>query len=182
MRARLLCLTLCTAAFLGLAVPARADNNSVQFFTDLRVAPDKPVENAVCFFCSVHADGDVNGNLVILFGNAHIGSTVHQNVVSIFSSVTALPNASIDQNLVNIFGKVRLGDSTHVGQNVVAMFGSTEFAPSATIDGNRVIFPFWIFGIPAVLLGLLIYVLVRELRERRMRRAWMASQAVRPRG
>ena len=182
MRARLLCLTLCTAAFLALAVPARADSNSVQFFTDLRVTPDKPVENAVCFFCSVHAEGEIHGNLVILFGNAHISSTVHQNVVSIFSSVTALPNTSIDQNLVNIFGSVHLGENAHVGQNLVAIFGVTAFAPTAAIDGNRVIFPFWLFGIPALLIGLLIYVLVRELRERRYRRAWMASQAARPRG
>ena len=182
MYARLLSFTLCAAALLGVAVPARADSNSVQFFTDLRVAPDKPVENAVCFFCSVHADGEVNGNLVILFGNAQINSTVHQNVVSIFSSVTALPNANIDQNLVNIFGSVRLGESAHVAQNVVAMFGVTEFAPSATVDGNRVIFPFWIFCIPAVLFGLMIYVIVRALRERRMRKAWMASHAAGPRG
>ena len=181
MRLRLLCLSLCLAAFLGLAVPARADSNSVQFFTDLRVEQGKPVENAVCFFCSVHADGEINGNLVILFGNAHISSTVHQNVVSIFSSVTALPNTEIGQNLVNIFGAVRLGDNAHVGQNVVALFGSTAFVPSATVDGNRVIFPFWIFCIPPVL-GLLIYVLVRELGGRRMRREWMASQAARPRG
>jgi hypothetical protein len=178
---RLLSFTLCATAFLGVAVPARADSNSVQFFTDLRVQQGKPVENAVCFFCSVHAEGEVNGNLVILFGNAHINSTVHQNVVSIFSSVTALPNANIDQNLVNIFGSVRLGDSAHVGQNVVAMFGVTEFAPSAAVDGNRVIFPFWLFGIPTVLFGLLIYVIVRAVRERRMRRAWMASHAAGPR-
>lgn len=180
MRARLLCFTLCAAAFLGLAVPARADSNSVQFFTDLRVDQGKPVENAVCFFCSVHAQGEINGNLVILFGNAQIGSAVHQNVVSIFSSVDALPNASIDQNLVNIFGSVRLGDGAHVDQNVVAMFGATQFAPSSTVGGNRVIFPFWIFGIPALLLGLLIYVLVRELRDRRYRRQWMAAHAMKP--
>jgi hypothetical protein len=181
MRVRLLSLCLCAAALLFFAAPAGAESNSVQFFTDLRVAPDKPVENAVCFFCSVHAEGEINGNLVILFGNAHVASTVHQNVVSIFSSVTALPNASIDQNVVNIFGKVRLGDGAHVGQNVVAMFGATQLAPSATIDGNRVIFPFWLFGIPALVVGLVIYVIVRELRERRFRREWMASQAT-PRG
>jgi hypothetical protein len=181
MRARLLILCLCAASFLCLAVPARAEGNSVQFFTDLRVAPDKPVENAVCFFCSVHAEGEINGNLVILFGNAHVNSTVHQNVVSIFSSVTALPNATIDQNLVNIFGSVRLGDGAHVGQNLVAMFGVTQQASSATVDGNRVIFPFWLFGIPALLLGLLIYTIVHRARERRLHREWIASQAV-PRG
>ncbi len=181
MRVRLLCLTLCAAALLFMATPARADSNSIQFFTDLRVEPDKPVENAVCFFCSVHAEGEINGNLVILFGNAHISSAVHQNVVSIFSSVNAQSDASIEQNLVNIFGKVRLGDNAHVGQNVVALFGMTEFSPSSVIDGNRVLLPFWVFGIPTLLFGLVIYVIVRELRERRYRRQWMASQAMGPR-
>ncbi|WP_058185386.1 hypothetical protein [Terracidiphilus gabretensis] len=182
MRARLLCLTLCAAALLFVATPARADNgNSVQFFTDLRIDPNKSVENAVCFFCSVHAEGEINGNLVVLFGSAHISNAVHQNVVSIFSSVTAQPNASIEQNVVNIFGNVRLGDGAHVGQNIVALFGATEFAPTTIIDGNRVIMPFWIFGIPTLLIGLVIYVIVREVRERRYRRQWMASQAMGPR-
>ena len=182
MRARMLCLTLCAAALLLVAPPAHAqDNNSVQFFTDLRVDPGKPVENAVCLFCSVHAEGEINGNLVVIFGNAHIGTAVHQNVVSIFSSVTAAPNASIEQNVVNIFGKVRLGDGAHVGQNIVALFGATQFAPSSVVDGNRVIMPFWLFGIPTLLIGLVIYVIVREVRERRYRRQWMASQAMGPR-
>ena len=181
MRARLLTLCLTVAAFLGVAVPAHANSNSVQFFTDLHVDQGKPVENAVCFFCSVHAEGEINGNLVILFGNAHIGSAVHQNVVSIFSSVTAQPNASLDQNVVNIFGSLRLGDNAHVGQNIVGLFGATEFSPTAVIDGNRVIMPFWLFGIPTLLIGLVIYVIVRELRERRYRRQWMASQAMGPR-
>ena len=113
--------------------------------------------------------------------HAHIGNAVRQNVVSIFSSVTAQPNASIEQNLVNIFGKVRLSDGAHVGQNVVALFGATQFAPSSTIDGNRVMLPFWLFGIPTLLIGLVIYVIVREVRERRYRRQWMASQAMGPR-
>jgi hypothetical protein len=80
-----------------------------------------------------------------------------------------------------MFGSVRLGDGAHVDQNAVTMFGSFYAADSASVGGNRVYFPFWLFGIPALLFGLLIYVIVRAVRERRFQREWMASQAM-PRG
>jgi hypothetical protein len=181
MRMRFLGLFVLVAALFAAAPPAHADNgNSVQFFTHLRIEPGKTVENAVCFFCSIDAEGEINGNLVVFFGNARVKSAVHQNMVSFFSDVTTLPNASIDQNSVNIFSHLRVDENVHIGQNVVAIFASTDIARSATIDGNRVLFPFWLFGIPAVLLGFIIYAIVNAIRERHYR-AHMANYPYPPR-
>jgi hypothetical protein len=181
MRARLLTFTLCAAAFLSVAAPARAQNDRVQFFSNIHVGPNDTAGNAVCFFCSVDAEGPVNGNIVAFFSHVSVHSTVDQNVVSFFSKMNVLPGSTVHQNLVTMFGSVRVENGAHVDQNAVTMFGSFYAADSASIDGNRVYFPFWFFGIPALLLGLVIYVIVRELRERRYRRQWMASQAMGPR-
>ena len=181
MRVRLLTLTLCAAALLFVAAPARAQNDRVQFFSNIHIGPNDTANNAVCFFCSVDAEGPVNGNIVAFFSHVNVRTTVDQNVVSFFSNMNVLPGSSVDQNLVTMFGSVHVDNGAHVGQNAVTMFGSFYAADSASIDGNRVYFPFWLFGIPTLLIGLVIYVIVREVRERRYRRQWMASQAMGPR-
>jgi hypothetical protein len=179
MRLRLLSLCLCAAAFLCLAAPARAEDDSVEFFSDVHIAPGKPVQNAVCFFCSIDVESKVNGNLVTFFSDVHVGSDVHRNMVNFFSSVTARPNVSIRQNAVNFFSDVQLKDGVHVGENVVAMFGVTEISPAATVSGNRVLFPFWLFGGPMMLLGPMIYYIMRELKYRRYR-DWLRQQPLPP--
>lgn len=169
MRLRLLCLSLCAAALLTAAIPARAQGDSVQFFNNIHIPAGSAVHDAVCFFCSVHAEGDVNGDLVVFFGNVRLDSTAHHDVVAFFSSVSATDNAAIAHDFVTFFSDVHLGRNVSVGEDMVAMFSNVHADSPVTIHGSHVSFPFWIFGGPLLILIAVVIIVVRELRARRYR-------------
>lgn len=165
----LLRLSLCAAAVLAAALPALAQGgNSVQFFNNTRIV-GAPVENAVCFFCNLDAQTEVNGNLVVFFGHARANAPVHGNIVNFFSSTTVPTNVPVDGNVVNFFGRTRLEDGVHIGGNMVSMFAEADISPAASVSGNRVLFPFWLFLCPVLLVAAVLYVILRELRDRRIR-------------
>ncbi len=165
----LLRLSLCAAAIFAVALPALAQSNSVQFFSNTNIPQGQPVGNAVCFFCNVDVQAEVNGNLVVFFGHARTASAVHGNVVTFFGNTTVQPSVTVDQNVVNFFGRTRIEDSAHVGGNMVSMFGDAEIAPTAIISGNHVLFSFWLFLGPVLLLAAALYIILHELRQRRYR-------------
>lgn len=169
---RILLLCLPVAMLAGLAVPARADRDVVQFGSSIHVARETSVHDAVCFFCSVYADGAVEGDIVVFFGNVHVGTNANHDVVNFFGDVTTDNDASIGQNLVSFFGHVRLGENTNIGKDMVAMFGSVQSASTVTVSGDRVVQPGWVFWGPLLVFTLIIIVVVREIREQR-RRAYM---------
>jgi hypothetical protein len=114
MMRRLLAIVLVMAGVgLGGARVARAEQDAVQFFSNIDVPEDSTVHDAVCFFCSVNLDGKATGDIVVFFGNVHIASDAQHDVVNFFGNVTADENASIDHDLVSMFGNVRLGDNVH---------------------------------------------------------------------
>ena len=88
---------------------ARANNDVVQFFSDIHVTPDTPVHDAVCLFCSVQVEGTVNHDIVVLFGSIDISGSARHDVVSVFGSVNIHDNASIEHDLVSVFGSLQLG-------------------------------------------------------------------------
>lgn len=166
MRLRLFALILLAAAF---ALPARADNDVVQFGSTIHVAPGETVHDAVCFFCSVDNRGTVQGDIVVFFGDVHLAGTADHDVVNFFGSVRAEDNSSIGQDLVNFFGAIRLGENVTVGKDMVSMFGSYHGASTATNGGDRVIQPAWLFWGPLLLVILVVYFAVHELRGYRRR-------------
>jgi hypothetical protein len=167
---RLLAACLLGAVFAAAATPARADRDAVQFFSDIRVAPDTTVHDAVCFFCSVRVEGEVRGNLVVFFGNIHLAGKADHDVVNFFGKASADDNAQIGGDLVSFFGMIRLGENVSVGRDMVAMFGVVRAPESVTVGNNRVAMPFWIFLGPLVLVGLVVIVIVHEVRAGRRRR------------
>jgi hypothetical protein len=170
MRLRLLHPALLSAVLTAFALPAHASKDVVQFGSNIEVAPDSTVHDTVCFFCSVNVRGSVDGDIVVFFGNVHIEGHANHDVVNFFGRVTAADNASIGNDLVNFFGGVRLGENVSVGKDMVAMFGAVRTASSATVGGDRVVQPAWLFWGPLLVLILLVYVIVREIRHQRMRR------------
>jgi hypothetical protein len=167
---KLLAVCLLGAVFMAGATPARADRDAVQFFSDIRVAPDTTVHDAVCFFCSVKAEGEVRGDIVVFFGNVYLAGRADHDVVNFFGKVTAVDNAQIDNNLVSFFGMIRLGEDVSIGRDMVAMFGAVRAPESVTVGHDRVAMPFLIFLGPMVLLGLMITVIVQAIRAGRRRR------------
>ena len=164
---RILALTLLCAAFAS--TRARAEQDAVQFFSDIEVAPDSTVHDAVCFFCSVNIEGKATGDVVVFFGNTHIANQAQHDVVNFFGHVTADDNASIDHDLVSMFGRVRLGENVHVGEDLVALFGSLHAGNGVTVEGDRVVQPAIIFFAPFIFLCLIVILIVREFRAYRRR-------------
>jgi hypothetical protein len=148
---------------------ARAEQDAVQFFSNIEVSPDSTVHDAVCFFCSVNIEGKATGDIVVFFGNTHISSDAQHDVVNFFGTVTADDNATIDHDLVSMFGSIRLGENVHVGEDLVAMFGSLDNGDGLSVEGNRVVQPAIIFYGPLIFLIVVLVLIVREFRAHRRR-------------
>ena len=169
MRYRLLAICLSTAVLAVCARPALAKNDIVQFGDGIHISHGETVHDTVCFFCSVEDEGTVNGDIVVFFGNVHITGQANHDVVNFFGRVTAEPDASIGQDLVNFFGGVRLGERVSVGKDVVSMFGPSHIASTVSIGGDRVVQPPWLFWGPLIVLFLIVYTIVHEIRGHRRR-------------
>lgn len=173
MRPRLLVFSsLLLGLFVFAATPARADRDAVQFGSNIVVPAGSSVHDAVCFFCSVNAEGDIDHDVVVFFGNIRIHSHANHDVVSFFGSISADDNATVTHDLVSFFGSIHLGENASVGNDMVAMFGGLHMADSATVAGNRVIQPGWVLWIPVMLIGGIVTLIVSEVRRRR-RNAWL---------
>lgn len=174
----MLCLLM--TAGMVLVRPARADRDVVQFGSPIHVARETSVHDAVCFFCSVDAEGAVEGDLVVFFGDVHIGSRANHDVVNFFGNVVADDDASVGQDLVSFFGSVRLGENVNVGKDMVAMFGSVQAAPTVAVGGDRVVQPAWLFWGPLLVFIVVLVVVIREIRDHR-RRAFLRRYPYPPR-
>lgn len=174
MTRRIFAVALLCAAFAS--THARAEQDAVQFFSNIHVAAGSEVHDAVCFFCSVDAEGKVTGDIVVFFGNVHIASNAQHDVVNFFGHVTADDNASIDHDLVSIFGNIRLGDNVHVGEDLVAIFGSLHTGEGVTVERDRVVQPAVLFYGPFIFLVVVLVLIVREVR------AWRRRQFLRSYG
>jgi hypothetical protein len=178
MRPRLLAFIL-AAVVLG-AIPAHADNDRVQFGSNIRVAPDETIHDAVCFFCSVDDRGTVNGDIVVFFGSVRLDGKANHDVVNFFGSVNAGEGASIGEDLVKFFGTVRLADNVTVGKDIVCLFASFRAGDNVTNGGDRVVQPPWLFWTPLLVFFIIITVVVREIRHSRRRRLFIAGYPMQP--
>jgi hypothetical protein len=174
MQRRFLAHCLFGAALALAAAPAHANEDAVQFFNNIEVTPAAPVHDAVCFFCNVRDDGEVNGDIVVFFGNVRIDGQAHHDVVNFFGSVMAADNSSIGGDLVSFFGSVRLGENVSVAKDLVAMFGVIHSPSSVSIGKDHVVFSPWIFFGPLLIIFMVIFVIIHEVRVHRQRRFAMA--------
>jgi len=134
---RIFSVVLLSCAFLFAALPARADKDAVQFGSRIVVPEGRSIHDAVCFFCSVDARGDIDHDVVVFFGNVHIAHQSKHDVVVFFGSVRTDDNASIGHDVANFFGSVRLGEDVTVGNDVVVMFGGFHAAESEHLRKSR---------------------------------------------
>jgi hypothetical protein len=169
MRRRLLAVCLFAAAFAVAAVPARASEDAVQFFNNIEVTQDAPVHDAICFFCNVHVEGEVKGDIVVFFGNVRLDGRANHDVVNFFGDFTAADNSSVGRDLVSFFGSVRFGENVTVARDMVAMFGTVHSPSSASVGRDHVIFSPWIFFGPLLVIFLVIFVIIHEVRVHRQR-------------
>lgn len=165
-------MTLCliSAGMAVCAAPVQAQRDAVQFGSDIRIAPNTSVHDAVCFFCSVRADGEIQGNVVVFFGSVHLNADAHHDVVNFFGSVKAADGVSIGNNLVAFFGSVHLGEHVSVAHDMVVMIGSVHAPESVTIGNKRVVQPAWLIFGPLLFVTLVVFLVVHEVKAYRRRR------------
>jgi hypothetical protein len=179
MTQRLLSAVLFASALVLAATPARAEKDAVQFGSNIVVGEGQTVHDAVCFFCSVNAKGDIDHDVVVFFGNVHIAHQSKHDVVVFFGSIRADDDAAIGHDMVNFFGSTHLGENVSVGGDAVAMFGGFHAADTVNIAGSRVAQPVWVFWTPLIILGLIITLIVHEVRSYR-RRQYIAAYGYAP--
>jgi hypothetical protein len=170
MKRRLFSLSLLMALLGGLAIPAYASKDEVQFGSPIHVPRDASIHDAVCFFCDVDADGVVEGDIVVFFGDVHIGKSANHDVVNFFGTIKADDDAQIGQDMVSMFGSVHLGEGVSIGKDLVAIFGgSLRASESVSVGGDRVVEPAWMFWVPLLAIALVVILVVREIRTHRRR-------------
>ena len=174
MTQRLFSVFLLASALLLTAAPARAEKDAVQFGSNIVVPEGHTIHDAVCFFCSVRAQGDIDHDVVVFFGNVHIAHQSKHDVVVFFGTIRAENDASIGHDMVNFFGSTHLGENVSVGGDAVVMFGSLHAADTVNIAGSRVAQPIWVFWTPLIVLGLIITLIVHEVRSYQRRRYFAA--------
>jgi hypothetical protein len=152
-----------------MATPARAAEDVVHFGSSIHVPKGATIQDAVCFFCSVTVQGNVDGDMVVFFGSVNLEGNANHDVVVFFGDVKTGSDTRIGDDLVNFFGSVQLGENSTVGQDAVVMFGNLR-EQSASIGGDRVVFPGWIFWVPFLFVCFGISFLVHEIRGYRYRR------------
>jgi hypothetical protein len=157
------------AAFAAGPAAARADDDAVTFFGNIDVTPDKPVHDAVCFFCSVRVEGKVNHDMVVFFGNVRLDGQVGHDSVSFFSSVRATDNSAIGHDMVSFFTETHLGENVSVGHDLVSMLGAVHAPQSVEIGHDRVQFPGLFVSIPGLVIFIVVVVVICERRAHRRR-------------
>jgi hypothetical protein len=178
LRALIFCLLMATVALAPMR--AHANDDAVQFGSDITASADHPVHDAVCFFCDVRADGEVTGDIVVFFGDVHINGTAHRDVVNFFGRTQLDDGAIIGRDLVNFFGSVRAGQNAQVGRSLVIIFGSLHAPASFSIGQDKFIMPGFLLLIPFVFFALIIIVIVRAIRAWHWRRRMYAGYPVPP--
>ena len=146
-----LVITLSTAA---LAIDS---TDRTQFGRDIVVGPNDEVSEATCFGCSVRVRGHVTGD-VTAFG----GSVVVEDQGEIAGDATTFG------------GGIRLSRGVKINGDVAVFGGRLRRDPGAIIHGDVANFggPIWlfvIFGLPLVILGAFIALIV-----------WLVRRLLRP--
>jgi len=180
MNLRPLILSLLLAVFALVPVSAFANDDAVQFGADITASPDHPVHDAVCFFCSVHAQGEVTGDIVVFFGGVQINGTAHRDVVNFFGRTRLADNAIIERDLVNFFGSVRAGENAQIGRSLVIIFGNLRAPASFSIGKDRFVLPGFVLWIPFIIFACIIIVIVRAFRAWQWRRSMYTGYPVPP--
>ncbi len=98
-------------------------NDRVAIFSTINIEQDQTAGDVACAFCTVNIQGDVKGDVAVLFG-----------------SVSADPDRTISGDVALLFSSLHLGDNDHIGGDLAAALSSTDIPSSASVHGDRAIF------------------------------------------
>jgi len=151
-------LTACLFAGLALSAAAYADDSHdrTQFGNTINVEPGEEVAEATCFGCTVHVRGRVEGDVTVFAGNVIVeGQGQIGGDVTLFAGDLRLENGAAVKGGLTVFGgRIRRDPAASVGGDVT------------TFGGGSALWIFLIFGLPLVIVGgvvMLIVLLIRRL-------------------
>ena len=140
---------------LAFSVPALAggSHDRTQFGHDVTVGPDEQVTEVTCFGCSVRVRGSVAGDVTTFGGTILVedGGQIAGDLTS-FGADVRLDSGSQVQSITVFGGKIRRDPGASVSGDV------TTFA------GGAALWLFLIFGLPFVILGGIIALIVWLVR------------------
>ena len=151
------------AAFLlgPLVTPAHAAHHDggqdrVGMFTTINISEDRPAGDVACMFCTVNVDGDIHGDVAVLFGTVNGGA-----------------DRTISGDVAILFSTLRLGDHSRINGDLASAFSTTDLPASTSVRGDRAILATG-FGITVLLAPLLlllgvIWLIVHLVRDHRAR-------------
>jgi hypothetical protein len=149
---RCLLAVLIVAAATGSAL-AEGSHERTQFGHDISIGPDEQASDVTCFNCSVRVHGQVTGDVTTFGGNVIIER-----------------DGSIGGDLTVFAGDLRL-DSGATVKDVTVFGGSIRRDPQAsiggdvtTIAGGAALWLFVIFGLPLLVLGAFIALIIWLIR------------------
>jgi cytoskeletal protein CcmA (bactofilin family) len=139
-------------AALSSAAFADGSHERTQAGHNITIGPDEQVSEATCFGCSIRVRGHVDGDVTV-FG----GRIVIEDQGEVGGDATAFG------------GGIRLDKAVKVGGDVTVFGGQIRRDPASSVGGDVTTFggPMWIFlifGLPLVLFGLLIALVVWLIR------------------
>ena len=144
----------------GLSSTAWADgpHERTQFGHDINIGPNEESGELTCFGCSVRVRGRVSGDVTVFAG-----------------SIVVEDQGQIGGDTVVFGGGVRLDKNVKVGGDVTVFGGQIRRDPSAAVGGDLTNFAgsiwiFLVFGLPVVILGMLVALVV-----------WVVLRLTRPR-
>ena len=91
-------------------------DNRIAIFSVITVSEDHPADDIVCAFCTVAIDGDVGGDVAVMFSTVTVadGRTVSGDVATLFSTLVVGEGARINGDLATALGTTSVAESAHV--------------------------------------------------------------------
>ena len=85
-------------------------------FSSIVVSRDRPAADVACMFCTVRVEGDVRGDVAVLFGTVSVaeGQTISGDVAMLFSTLTVGEGARINGDLATAFSTAQIAPGAHV--------------------------------------------------------------------
>lgn len=116
------------------------DGDRIGIFQSMQISEEHPADDVVCAFCTIQVDGDVHGDLAVMF-----------------STVNVAPGRTISGDVATLFSSLVLGEGTRVNGDVATALSTVSMPESAHVGGDKAIFASGL-GIGMVLAPVLIVV------------------------
>ena len=113
---------LLAAVFVIALLRGGSGNDRVALFSTVNIEEGQTAGDVACAFCTVNINGDVTGDVAVLFG-----------------TVSASPDRTISGDVAILFSTLRLSENDHIKGDLAAALSTTDIPESASVGGDRAV-------------------------------------------